>query len=38
MINPGPEYLITPGTTLVVAGKRSNIKALKELLRSYQVV
>jgi len=38
IINPGPEYLITPGTTLVVAGKRSNIKALKELLRSYQVV
>ena len=38
IINPGPDYVITAGTTLVVAGKRSNIKNLKELLRSFQVV
>ncbi|WP_437922284.1 cation:proton antiporter regulatory subunit [Sphingobacterium sp. LRF_L2] len=31
-INPGPEYVITSGTTLVVAGKKANIKLLKEIL------
>lgn len=30
-INPGPDYAITPGDTLVVAGKRSHIKMLKQL-------
>ncbi|TDS11117.1 cation:proton antiporter regulatory subunit [Sphingobacterium paludis] len=32
IINPGPEFVITPGTTLVVAGKKANIKLLKEIL------
>ncbi|MGO1244008.1 MAG: cation:proton antiporter regulatory subunit [Sphingobacterium sp.] len=32
IINPGPEYHIAPGTTLVVAGKKANIKLLKEIL------
>ncbi|NQD72573.1 cation:proton antiporter regulatory subunit [Sphingobacterium shayense] len=32
IINPGPEYRIAPGTTLVVAGKKTNIKLLKEIL------
>lgn len=32
IINPGPEYRIAPGTTLVVAGKKANIKLLKEIL------
>jgi TrkA domain protein len=34
IINPGPDYVITPGTTLVVAGKKANIKQLKEILTS----
>jgi len=32
VINPGPDYVISPGVTLVVAGKKSNIKLLKEIL------
>lgn len=31
-INPGPDYLIEPGATLVIAGKAKHIKLLKELL------
>lgn len=31
-INPGPDYVITDGTTLVVAGKRNHIRLLKEIL------
>lgn len=30
-INPGPSYAIIAGATLVVAGKRSHIKMLKQL-------
>lgn len=33
IINPGPDYAITPQTTLVVAGKRSHIKLLREVLK-----
>lgn len=32
-INPGPDFVIVPGVTLVVAGKRTNIMRLKEILR-----
>ncbi len=33
VINPGPDYIILPHTTLVVAGKRSHIKLLKEVIQ-----
>lgn len=32
IINPGPDYRILPGVTLVIAGKQKNIKLLKEIL------
>lgn len=32
IINPGPNYVIASGVTLVVAGKRNSIKALKDIL------
>lgn len=32
IINPGPDYVIARGVTLVVAGKRSSIKVLKDIL------
>lgn len=31
-INPGPEYVIATGDTLVVAGKRNHIRLLKEII------
>jgi len=33
IINPGPNYVIQAGVTLVVAGKRTGIKSLKQLLQ-----
>lgn len=32
VINPGPDFVIKPGVTLVIAGKAKNIKLLKEIL------
>lgn len=32
IINPGPEHEIAPGSTLIVAGKRNQIKLLKKIL------
>ena len=32
VINPGPDFVIAPGVTLVIAGKAKNIKLLKEIL------
>ncbi|MFZ4863580.1 cation:proton antiporter regulatory subunit [Sphingobacterium sp. Mn56C] len=32
VINPGPDYVIEAGVTLVIAGKAKNIKLLKEIL------
>lgn len=32
VINPGPDYMIRPGITLVVAGKRNHIRLLKEII------
>ncbi len=34
IINPGPEFIINPGVTLIVAGKRNHIKLLKKVLLS----
>lgn len=31
-INPGPDYIIRPGCTIIVAGKRAQIKLLKTIL------
>jgi len=31
-INPGPDFIISPGVTLIVAGKRNHIKLLKQIL------
>lgn len=32
IINPGPDFVIEPGVTLVIAGKAKNNKLLKEIL------
>jgi len=32
IINPGPDYVMSEDTTMVVAGKRSHIKLIKEIL------
>lgn len=32
VINPGPEYTVLSNTTLIVAGKRNQIKLLKKIL------
>ena len=32
IINPGPDYSISSGVTLIVAGKRNHIKLLKQIL------
>ncbi|TCK83237.1 cation:proton antiporter regulatory subunit [Albibacterium bauzanense] len=32
IINPGPDYIISSGITLIVAGKRNHIKLLKQIL------
>ena len=31
-INPGPDFIIVPGCTIIVAGKRAQIKLLKNIL------
>lgn len=35
VINPGPDYVLTAGTTLVVSGKRTQISELKAILLSH---
>ena len=32
VINPGPDYVMSADTTIVVAGKRNHIKLIKEIL------
>lgn len=32
VINPGPDYTVVPNSTLIVAGKRNQIKLLKKIL------
>ncbi|WP_262249140.1 cation:proton antiporter regulatory subunit [Parapedobacter soli] len=32
IINPGPDYVMSADTTMVVAGKRNHIKLIKEIL------